>query len=316
MASFLGGANLLVGRASSRGLSVGDVEVALPGEIAPVAVGQRVQVLIRPEDVDLTAKEQAVSGAELGEGEVEEVAFAGAGERLRVRLKAPPGVRVIQPPRPFGDPDWPLDVFRSQHEARRLPLAEGAKVRVGVRRVHALLHPGLAMLCADDASPASESARTSAAELARLSQARLDTVTAPSRLPEAVAERLMREPADLVIAALAPRDGADDAEELMNRGSAHLWLARAGRPLPPRRFLVSVAVGEPGKQDVAFAGRLARHLGAPATVLSAVSADAGERERQIAQRFLDGCVRTLAAFGVTADSALANGPLGPSSRGA
>jgi hypothetical protein len=134
-------------------------------------------------------------------------------------------------------------------------------------------------------------------------------VTSHDRLPAAVSERLGFDPIDLVVANLAPR-GADDAEELLAAAATHLWLARGSRPLPPRKFLIAVAVGEPAKQDVAFAGRLARHLGAPATVLSVLSLAGGELEQQIAQRFLDGCVRTLGGFGVPAETELVRGELG------
>ena len=168
---------------------VGDFEGALPGRDRPRG-GRTASAGADPPGGRRPDREGAGgSGAELGEGEVEEVAFAGAGERLRVRLSSArrtgyPAAAALRRPRLAA---------RCLSLAARRPLAEGAKVRVGVRRVHALLHPGLAMLCADDASPASESARTSAAQSLRL-EARLDTVTAPSRLPEAVAERLMPSP--------------------------------------------------------------------------------------------------------------------------
>ncbi len=72
-----------------------------------------------------------------------------------------------------------------------------------------------------------------------------------------------------MIAPLAAQKGAAAAaERLAAAGDAHLLLVRGERPMPPRRFLLAVAVGEPGKEDVAFAGRLARHLGSPATVLT------------------------------------------------
>jgi len=42
------------------------------------------------------------------------------------------------------------------------------------------------------------------------------------------------------------------------------------------RVLICVAAGEPGKEDVLFAGRLARHLGATATLLSVLPTDQPE----------------------------------------
>jgi nucleotide-binding universal stress UspA family protein len=79
--------------------------------------------------------------------------------------------------------------------------------------------------------------------------------------------------------------------------------------------LICVAVGEPGKEDVSFAGRLARHLGAEATILTVMR----EHERRpegaphptpaeaLAERFLNGNVRTLWRLGVTASTRIRYG---------
>jgi sulfate transport system ATP-binding protein len=307
-ATFLGGANLLVGRAAGNALRIGPLEVPLPGDILAESSGGRVQVLIRPEDVALAAPGATLPSPALGEGVVEEVAFAGSAERVRVRLDAPPGVRVIHPPRPFGDRSLPIEAVRSPHEARRLPLAAGERVRVGFRRVHALSHPGLAIVLADDGRPGHAAAREYAAELARLTQARFATVEARLEdLPERVAARLAVESADLVVAPLPAVDGADDAERLLRRVPAPLLLARGRGPMPPARILLAVAVGEPGKEDVAFAARVARHLGAPATVMSVLRPGADGAERRAGERFLGACVETLGAMGVAAQPELAEG---------
>ena len=144
------------------------------------------------------------------------------------------------------------------------------------------------------------------AELARLAQARLDRVADGA----ALARRLELDPVDLVIAPLAAQKGASAATGLFAAaGDAHLLLVRGDRPMPPRRFLLAVSVGEPGKEDVAFAGRLARHLGSPATVLTVLPLGATELERAAADRFLAACVRTLAPLGVRAEPELVRGDL-------
>src|SRR5690606_36855911 len=83
---------------------------------------------------------------------------------------------------------------------------------------------------------------------------------------------------------------------------AHLLLVREPPVLPPRRLLVAVAVVEPGKEDVAFMGRLARHLGSRATVLTALELDADAATTRSAERFLAACVRTLERWGVEAEA--------------
>ncbi len=73
-------------------------------------------------------------------------------------------------------------------------------------------------------------------------------------------------------------------------------------------MLICVAVGEPGKEDVSFAGRFARHLGAEATILTILPEEEKRRagsdtptlaELQ-AERFLAGSSRTLWRLGVPA----------------
>ena len=311
VATFLGGANLFVGSAGGEGVRIGAHELPLPGERS-VAPRGRVQVLVRPEDVALSPAGSPGAAAALGQGTVEDVSFSGATERVRIRLPAAPGVRVIQPPRVFGDPDWRIDASRSQHEAATHPLAPGDSVAVGVRRWHALPHPGLAMRLLDDGRPASEPAGRYAEELARLTQARLERVHSlrASRASASGLLLLQGERPDLTLISLCglePREAVARAERHLEGTASHLLLIRGFRPLPPRRILIAVAVGEPGKEDIGFAGRLARHLGTPATVLSVLTEAASDGERRAGERFLKSCVETLGALGVSGSPKLAIG---------
>jgi len=304
-ATFLGGANLWVGESAPGGVRIGPLEMPLAGGVRSSGERRRLQVLVRPEDVAVHRDPADLDPSRLGEGTVEEAAFAGSVERLRVSLPALPGVRVIRPPVRFGGERWSIEVVRPQHVARKEPLAPGDPVWVGVRRLHALLHPGLAFVALESAEDGGRAAAY-AAELARLAQARLDRVADVAGL----ARRLERDPVDLVIAPLAAQKGAAAATALFTAaGEAHLLLVRGDRPMPPRRFLLAVSVGEPGKEDVAFAGRLARHLGSPATVLTVLPLGASEPERAAADRFLAACVRTLAPLGVRAEPEVVRGDL-------
>jgi len=300
VATFLGGANLWVGESSPAGVRLGQVEMALPGGVRSAGSRQRVQVLVRPEDIALRGAREELSHPVLGRARVEEVAFVGSSERVRVLLPALPGVRVIHPPAPFGGTHVAVDVVRPQNVARSEPLGAGDEVWVGIRRLHALRHPGLSFVSVG-AGPAA----ASAAELARLTQARCDGVATAAELPE----RLAREPVDLVVAPLPARPGEGIGALLAAAGEAHLLLVDQPRALPPERFLVAVAVGEPGKEDVDFVGRLARHLGSPATVLTALEVGTDESGRRIAERFTSGCVRTLERWGVSAAAEVVEGDL-------
>jgi nucleotide-binding universal stress UspA family protein len=68
-----------------------------------------------------------------------------------------------------------------------------------------------------------------------------------------------------------------------------------------------VAVGEPGKRDVAFTSRLARHLGAEVTVMTVVEGDGDAAGREAARRFVNGGVRTLSRLGVQAAASVRTG---------
>jgi sulfate transport system ATP-binding protein len=382
VATFLGTANLMVGECAADGVRLGPVRFPLgtrgaeaPGSEAP----QRVQVLFRPEDVALrgSADELArLSCPPLGKAVVDQRAFVGSYERLRLRLPPLPGVRPIAPPVPFGSDAIVIEATRPQTEARGYKLQAGDSTWVGVRRVHALAHPGLRLLLLADGTPASQAALELGGQLARLAHARVTVLAhhaaggggpsarilggdrlrqraashparkgkgdlppgarAPARRPaaardeqleallqqvretlgsglaaletraiaelpeEAVAEEEARQPADLVVVGRPERDGAELAERLLPGGSHHLLLTPAEAVPAVERVLICVAVGEPGKADVSFAGRLARHLGAAVTILTVLSEAVSAGAADGARRFLASCARTLARQGVAA----------------
>ncbi|HEY0782605.1 MAG TPA: ATP-binding cassette domain-containing protein, partial [Thermoanaerobaculia bacterium] len=326
VATFLGTANLMVGACAGNEVCLGPVRFPLATRAEQPEGGRRVQVLFRPEDVAVKDSAEALSCPELGRAVVDQRAFVGSFERLRLRLPPLPGVRAIAPPAPFGSDEIVIEAARSQDLARRYPLAAGDTAWVGVRRVHALVHPGLKLLLLTDGSPRSRAALAFGGELARLAHARvtvlargasrsieehlqaareqlgsglaaLDARAAGASLAdvvEAVAEDAARQPADLLVTALQGREKERIGflERLLAAGGHHLLLAPepAGGALPgaPSRLLICVAVGEPGKEDVSFAGRLARHLGAEVTILTVLPAAVrGERATEaLAERFL------------------------------
>ena len=334
VATFLGTANLLVGEATPQGVRVGPVCFPLGTHAertsADTTAARRVQVLFRPEDVAVRDSAEEASFPLLGQAVVDQRAFIGSFERLRLRLPALPGVRAIAPVVPFGSDSIWIEATRSQDQARRFPLQTGDTTWVGVRRVHALVHPGLRFLLLTDGSAPSRAALALGGELARLAHARV-AVLAPGtepgedadrRLQEAreqlgsgvaslesrtsgeatraaVAEETSRRPCDLVVLGTAPRDGVKLAEDVISAGQHHLLLVPPEAPgRAPERWLICVAVGEPGKADVSFAGRLARHLRAEATILTVLPETARLDDAPQAERFLAGSARTLARMGI------------------
>jgi nucleotide-binding universal stress UspA family protein len=340
VAAFLGTANLLVGQGTSDGVKVGPVQFPLQPEAKPVGDDQRVQVLFRPEDVALASSPEALDCPQLGRGEVEESTFAGSFERLRLRLPPIPGVRPISPPVSFGSGSVLVEATRSQDQVSRMPLQPGQSVWVGVRRIHALAHPGLSFLIVTDGSPLSQAALGLGGQIARLAHARitllgygqkpeklqshlreareqlgsglaaLETRATPDLLAQAVAKEVERQPYDLVVLGFQRQESVELAEEILQSGEHHLLLVSQPQPAPTRA-LICVASGEPGKDDVLFAGRLVRHVGAEATLLSVLPKedDGQPLARNRAERFLAGGVRTLELLGVPAQTAIRTGPV-------
>ncbi len=281
VATFLGDANVLVGEASERGVRLGDVELPL-GVTAEKAPGGRVRVVFRPEDVQLGSARDGA--AQLGLARVEEATFAGSFERVRLRLPTPPGVRGVAPPSPFGSTFVWLDALRPQPEARRLPLRSGDEVPVAVRRVHVLASAALRLLVLGKADPPGPAATFAAA----LAEATAAAVSRAGATP----------PPDGWDLALYDLDGEAGAlpRHLPGPEVDHLLFVDPGAALP-RRILVCIAVGEPGKEDISFAERLAWRLAAQVTVLTVLPGPLQEPPPHV-RRFLDAAARALGRRGV------------------
>ncbi|HEV7671793.1 MAG TPA: ATP-binding cassette domain-containing protein [Thermoanaerobaculia bacterium] len=355
VATFLGSANLMVGEHTRAGVRLGPVEFPLATEsgsaVAPEGSSERrrVQVLFRPEDVAVKESEEALGYPLLGKAIVEQTSLVGAAERLRLRLPPLAGVRPIAPDVPFGSEHVLIDAVRSQHQAYRYPLRPGDTAWVGVRRIHALVHPGLSLLLASDGSEAARTATDLGGRIARMAHARvtvlasstdreeraprrptpsqgfderlqeekerlgsglasIEAIASPLALASALAEQAERRPVDLVVLGLPARGAIERAERALAAGGHHLLaVPESASPELPTHFLICVAVGEPGKADVLFAGRLARHLGATATVLTVLPAEAMAADAALAQRFLAASVRSLGRIGVAAEVSIRRG---------
>jgi sulfate transport system ATP-binding protein len=341
VASFLGTANLLIGEYAEGRVRVGPLRLALTTQPPHLTAGlgaRRVQVLFRPEDVAVAPPEGVAEGMALGAGVVEQQTFTGSYERLRLRLPPLAGVLPGPPLLTFGENTLTLEATRPQDQARQFPLQVGQAVQLGVRRTHALAHPGMSLLLATDGSEAGRAAALFGGRLGQLAHARvtllgyqrqavelethlqhikeqlgsglaaLELRAWPEALPAALAHALELRALDLVVA------GSDRAEHFLAlaqaalaSGEHHLLLCPPAARLPTRA-LICVTGGEPAKDDVLFAGRLLRHLGAHATLLSVVDGDAGASERQAqAERFLRDGVRTLELLGVPGEGVLRAG---------
>ncbi|HEU5090856.1 MAG TPA: universal stress protein, partial [Roseiflexaceae bacterium] len=259
----------------------------------------------------------------------------GSFERLRLHLPPIAGVRPIAPAAAFGSNTVLIDASRSQEQVQRMPLLPGDKVWISVRRIHALVHPGLSFVILSDGSPAAKVTLAAAGQIARLAHARttilgimpagvererfqaelrdqvgsglpsLEARTAQGAPAELLQAELERRPHDLVV--LSDRPGIEDiAAQLLQTGEHHLLLMPASQQVP-ERVRVCVAAGEPGKDDVRFAGRLIRHLEAGVTLMTVLPPGSSATTRQRAERFLEAGVRTLELLGLQAETVIRHG---------
>ncbi len=295
VATFLGDANVLVGEASERGVRLGEVELPL-GVTAEKAPGGRVRVVFRPEDMQLGGAAGA-GAAQLGLARVEEATFAGSFERLRLRLPTPPGVRGVAPPAPFGSAFVWLDAIRPQPEARRLPLQSGDEVQVAVRRVHVLASAALRLLVLGRGASEGEAPGPAAGFADALADRTATTISKAGAPPPP-------DGWDLALFDL-PEEGATPPRHLPGPEVDHLLFVNPGAALP-RRILVCIAVGEPGKEDVSFAERLAWRLAAQVTVLTVLPGPSQEPPPHV-RRFLDAAARALGRRGVEVTTRVRHG---------
>jgi sulfate transport system ATP-binding protein len=336
VATFLGSSNLLVGTCDARGVALGPVRFPL-GTASLEEIGdRRVQVLFRPEDVAVRDSPESLGQPLLGHGVVMETKFAGSTERLRLKLPRLPGVRPIAPAVPFGDDCIMLDASRPQDQATRFPLKPGDEAWVGVRRVHALPNPGLVMLLVAEARPEARYAFELGGAIALAAHARVaalaedragswvregvealrdrartqlssfDQRSASGPLSEEIIGETERRHYDLVIHGRPSPEARAVLERELVVGDHHV-LVVPGPCVPPQRILICVAVGEPGKEDVRFAGRLARHLGAETTIACVLPEGAPREAVDQANRFLAAGQKTLSLLDVKATTRVRRG---------
>jgi sulfate transport system ATP-binding protein len=122
-ATFLGVANLLQGQRNGTHVYVGDTTLDAPPNTDHLS-GQPVELLVRPEEIELASESEALRGQSLGRGVVRRVEFAGPLERVTVQLN--------------GAEDTALQALLTPSESRRLNVQPDHEVWVGLREYHLL----------------------------------------------------------------------------------------------------------------------------------------------------------------------------------
>lgn len=280
VATFLGAANLLLGYRIGGQL-----------RLAPIAsqrsTPREVVALLRPEDVELTDGAQAPGSILVGVGEVEEIQFAGAIERLRIRMPADGPLSA----RPDGNSSagWLLDVSRMLPEQRARPLAPGRRISVSARRVHVLSTPISRFTVVADTDQAAE-------ELSRIP---LLTVMA-GRMQTPVSISVVRgsssPPGLLVLKAGA--GALTEALWHLRNGATQLLCVPPDAPVPSRVVIHAPDTLARGP-TLAVAASLLRHLPAEAVFVAVHAATTSETDRaNIVRQLLDARSEALAEYGL------------------
>jgi sulfate transport system ATP-binding protein len=260
VATFLGAANLLLAYRSREAVHFEYDAGGQPPQREVVAV-------IRPEELILSGDETPAEMTRVGSGVVEELQFAGAIARLRVRMPAE-GPMPATPERVTADGSWILDALRTFPQQRAQPFAVGQRVEVAARRMHLLPTPISSFaVVADDDDTAMRVARVPLlATLAARMQCRIGRrIGGGGLLPPG-------------LPVLGGRPGVtEDALQLLEQGATQL-LVLPPQTDPPTRILIL-----PGTQSraaaIAAAASLLRHFPAQSVLLAVHPAATPERER-------------------------------------
>jgi len=336
VATFVGGGNVLVGRAQGGRIALGSIDLPMPADAPAHEEDSPVRILFRPESVVVQPEPlDARAGLfPLGRGQACERVFAGALQRLRLTMEGLRGVRPLSPLPTFGQATTQLEAtLPGELDARSF--APGTPLWVGIRRYHVLDSTGMKMLICAQAAPDGDAAIEVGCQLATaasdpvmlLSTAPSAQALAPARerletLRQRWLERLPRLEA-------RARQGEWSTEILLHAQEGHYELVVLERSAgqvgldatalqllemaevpvllvaqPHRSFvrvLVCTAAGEPGKADVRFGGRLAKRIGASVTLLHVQREGASSEEAHRAQRHLEQAKSSLQALGVQAE---------------
>ncbi|MGB6452592.1 MAG: hypothetical protein WBE92_17725, partial [Steroidobacteraceae bacterium] len=267
VATFLGAANLLLARQSSRGLSFGSEPIVVPlTESGSRVRDHEVVAVLRPEEIEVAPSRGALKTAYIAEGVVDEILFSGALERLRVRLgDGAAGAHVVRSDNGADEPY--LEVTRTQHEQRLFPLAPGGQVWLGVRRLHVLPTPLSSFtVCAPSEELAGELARHGLlTELAARMKTRITVQVEPSLgTADGEGEGGMSLGGAAVIAS---RPGAmRSVEWLLQRGAEEVLVLPESAP-SPQRVLIHWTDESARRATLAVSASLLRHVSAEAVYI-------------------------------------------------
>lgn len=291
VATFLGAANLLLARQTSRGVKFGEASVmARSSEPAPNSREHEVVAVLRPEEVELAPSKSSLGESYMTDGKVEEIVFSGALERMRVRIAngetAAQVVRAENGNGHNGDGAY-LEVTRTQHEHRAFPLVPGQAVAIGIRRLHVLPTPLSSFtVCATTTALAQELSRHPllvelASRMKTRVATRVEAALGASDEPCACATSAFGG-----AAVIAPQsDTVRRVEWLLTQGAEEVLVLPPHAP-PPHRVLIHWVDEAARRATLAVSASLLRHVSAEAIYIGILPSSAPDAQRPQGMRAL------------------------------
>jgi len=338
-ATFIGGGNVLVGRAEAGHIRLGGATLPFRPDSPAHDEGAPVRVLFRPETVRLKRERFARGGPThtLAQGLVRDRLFAGPVQRIRLDVDGLQGVRPITPPPAYGQRTTQIESIQPSDAPGEL-FAPGQALWIGVESYHILEPTGLKLLVCCDETPGGEAvsefggrlaqaaggpatllsvvgaseavaqARDRLEEMRRRYSPQQPMVHTRVRQGQSSAEILIEaQEGSFEVAILGRRSGADEqalgatALRLLEQSEVPLLFVTTPR-WPLQRMLICTAGGEPGKTSILMGGRLARRTQADVSVLHIYGSRATLGEIARATRHVQEAQATLEAQGVRCQS--------------
>jgi hypothetical protein len=254
-----------------------------PKAAAPV---HEIVTVLRPEEVELAARERDVKSTFVGHARVEEVLFGGAVERLRVRmLDGSTVASAVQGAAATGG--TLIEVTRTLPEKRLLPVEPGQRVALGARRIHVLPTPvssfSVVATTAEDCARLANSPLLQALSTRMLTRINRRIEPALGQTPNGKTQRLAAPPG--VAAVEAGPGGAARVEWLLRHGASHVLCLDPSLAVP-ERVVIYAASDAALRPTLAVASSLLRNLPAEAAFLDIQPTELPDRERSAQLRHL------------------------------
>lgn len=259
VATFLGSANLLLGRYDNGSVLLGNSRVSTKKRRTWLADGDETTVVVRPEEFEIAPTESRLSAAPIGTGTVTDLEYAGSVERLRLELPSSESLRGAIDP---SGPTLRIEVVRGASDAVAHRVDIGDKVWIGCRSCAALPTPisSIRLLVRD----ISQSAELLAAPLVR------DITRRMQINPVTVDLQGVTGPQDLAGLSVVRLQVPDDLKSIVDivRRGARVVLAVNTDAEPVDNLLICADdLMPPSTRLLATVSSLTRHLTVNATML-------------------------------------------------